>query len=139
MSGSSPGAPFTINLTYHERAGGHTLANHVGKSVTWLQHRLSQDLTIPNASTFPDLQTAEYAVNRVIQANLAAFQAWLVSRKHIAAFDHETGSHIGMILQRTPLPGALNPLSATKARVVVKKTVNAYASGFLVLTAFPIV
>jgi hypothetical protein len=121
MSGANPSGPININLSLHDRIGGHTISNHVAKPEAWLRQRLTSDLTIPAASTFPDLPTAEFAVNQAIQADLGAFNAWLASTTGLLQFDHDVGVNIGTVLRRNCPSGAANPSATTKVRVIVKR------------------
>lgn len=140
MSATTIASPLPVSLVHHETIGGHTIANHVGKTDSWLQQRLVAEPSIPYASTFPDTQTAERAVNEALQANLSAFSAWLhSSAKALAPFDHDLGATIGHILAR-PGPPANNSLPSTKVRVIVVRLAGvASGAAFVVKTAFPIV
>jgi hypothetical protein len=40
------------------------------------------------ASTFPDVGTADLAVDRALRANLSAFYVWLSSCRAVEVFDH---------------------------------------------------
>jgi hypothetical protein len=104
-----------------------------------LLQRLVNDPTIPAASTFTNLRMADIAVNRAIQANLAAFTAWLNSNSNWAqmAIEHDLGSQIGRVLGRSS-PQANQSSPATKVRVIVRKPANAVGHLFYVPTAFPI-
>lgn len=62
------------SLLLHERAGGHAIARHVGKSDAFLKAR-----GLPKASTFNDLAAAEKATGDNIAKNQAAIQQWLSS------------------------------------------------------------
>jgi hypothetical protein len=138
MSGALPGSsPISINLIHHEQLGGHTIATHVGKTVGWLQQRLVRDPTIPAASSFYDINTAENAINQALQANHTAFHNWLASKSRVSAFDHDVGYAIGTMLPRNPPTGVATPLQATKVRVVVERLTGTYPN-FRIQTAFPI-
>jgi hypothetical protein len=64
------GSTFKIDLNVQEGFGGHTIAQHIAKTHAWLQTQLLNDLTISAATAFPNLMTAENAVNDAIQANI---------------------------------------------------------------------
>ena len=136
MSGAFPSSPIEIRL--QDTMGGHTTANHVGKSDIWLRHRLLNDTTIAAASTFPDIGTANLAVNRAMLANLSAYYSWLSSGRMVDVFDHDVGILIGTVMARNPPVGISNPLPTTRVRVIGKKLGGAYLSSFYVRTAFPI-
>jgi hypothetical protein len=136
MSGAFPSSPIDIRI--HDSMGGHTISNHVGKSQIWLRQRLLNDPTIPSASTFPDIGTADFAVNSAMRANLSAYYHWLSSGKIIDSFDHDVGIPIGIVMARNPAVGVSNPLPTTRVRVIVKKLGSAYVTSFYVRTAFPI-
>jgi filamentous hemagglutinin len=125
-----------IDLNQHEAAGGHTIALHVGKTEIELRARLTSDPTIPGASSFTDLATAEKAVNAVVQANLTTFMTWLSGHMALCSFDHDTGSVIGQGLARDGTGAIFGPSPMTRARVIVRKI---GANPFFVLTSFPVV
>ena len=54
-------------LKAHEKAGGHLLARHTGKSEADLIERLEQQRGIRSASSFPDAAVAEVVVGVVIE------------------------------------------------------------------------
>ncbi|RSM75766.1 hypothetical protein DL991_27240 [Amycolatopsis sp. WAC 01375] len=60
------------NLDIDELNGGHAIERHVGKSDQYLIDR-----NIPNASTFPDLDTAKRAATHNLNENWGAIQWWL--------------------------------------------------------------
>src|ERR1700733_11448822 len=125
-----------IDLSQHERCGGHTLSNHVAKTDFWLRQRLVSDPAIPLASSFPDSATAETAVNAAVQANLSGLNAWLGSTRAQDRFDHDVGTTIGVGFHRRLPPYIVGPITLTKVRVIVKKASGATPTPFLVLSAF---
>jgi len=72
-SGCVPGG----GLGAHENAGGHTIAEHVGKTDAELAARLAREPHIPAASTFTNRAVAENAIAQALEANQAAINAWL--------------------------------------------------------------
>lgn len=127
-----------IDLTHHEAMGGHTIRYHVAVADAALQQRLHSDPTIPLASRFIDLATAETAVNSAIQANLAAFNAWLGSPKAMEKFDYDLGTTIGYGFRMPLRPQIVRTSPLTKVRVIVRKLARATPEPFVVRTAFPI-
>src|SRR5258708_10546041 len=87
--------PGHISLVQHETVGGHTIAKHLGKSDAFLFARLQNEPSIPSASTFLDLPTAEKAVNDAIQANLTGLTAWLGSTRVSSFLDHDANVIVG--------------------------------------------
>jgi hypothetical protein len=59
-----------------EPAGGHTIRKHVGWTEAQLRARLEQEPIRSEVSTFPNLGTAEWALNSVIRANQNQIHAW---------------------------------------------------------------
>ena len=137
MSGSIVPSPIQINLAFHDSLGGHTIVNHVGKSDAWLRQRLANYPTIPAASSFPDVGTAEYAVSQALQANLVALYTWLGSSRMQQNIDHDLSSPIGRVLRRLPGVPAISSSSVTKVRVIVRKLVNASSLPFFVPNLIP--
>ena len=65
------------DLAVHEAAGGHTIAEHVGRTTEQLATRLVDEPKIPAASTFPNIATAERATADALQARSAEIASWL--------------------------------------------------------------
>ena len=138
MSTTVQSGAVQISLAQQETIGGHTIGNHVGQTEQWLRQRLLNDPAIPAANTFPNVAAADNAVNQAIQANFAAFTAWLRSGQVQMQFDHDLGSPIGRVLTRSALAVANQSSPASKVRVIIRKSVNVAGHQFYVLTAFPI-
>ncbi|NJL28078.1 MAG: hypothetical protein HC897_09350, partial [Thermoanaerobaculia bacterium] len=64
-------------LAFHEKAGGHTLARHVGKSDSDLLSRLADEPNISGASSFPSRDVAETAIGELLVANQSRIESWL--------------------------------------------------------------
>lgn len=130
MSGSIA----NIDLQAQERAGGHTIARHVGKDALWLSNRLASDPTIRIASSFTDLPSAEAHVTAAVQANLSALQQWLGSGvRAVQQFDHDAGTTVGYGIVR----GTAGVTSMTKLRAVMRR-MRGQPHECFVFTAFPI-
>lgn len=61
------------NLLRHEgvRKYGHTIRKHCGKTVAWLQGRLEAEPHHDMVSTFPDVASAEAAIDQALRLNAA--------------------------------------------------------------------
>lgn len=68
-------------LEAQERQGGHTVAQHVGKSDQQLVERLNRDKRLREESSFANLVTAESAVAAALQRNRAAIESWAAHAK----------------------------------------------------------
>lgn len=66
-----------INLSAHERQGGHTIERHVGKSDQDLIDRLRQQKNISAASTFASRSAAEKAVTDALNRNEKKVRGWM--------------------------------------------------------------
>jgi hypothetical protein len=127
-----------ISLIEHEgtagsRAGGHTIAKHVGQTEAQLRARLTVDLRIPTASTFTNLRTAEDAISKVLRLEAATIKSWAqAGGSRPLRLQCDLGRTIGNGVVRTT--GQLTKL--TKVRVVLKY--QAYnGKPYYILTAFP--
>lgn len=74
-----PAGAWDVDLERDEERGGHTIAKHVGRTDAQLQARLQRE-SIAAASTYPDLETAERAVQRALEANTRRVQVWIERR-----------------------------------------------------------
>jgi hypothetical protein len=130
-----------IRLAEHEaeigsRIGGHTLAEHVGKTQAQLEARLAlrDNRWMRVASSFKNRRLAEEAVSKAIRANEVAIKQWAATAKAGARqpFGAEIGKVIGHgVVKRT---GKLVPM--TRVRIVLK--METYKGlPYYILTAFP--
>lgn len=125
----------TIHLADDERAGGHTIARHVGKDEAALRARLAGDPRLSRTSSFATLADAEAAVNAALRANAAPLRAWLhgdPADGRPRAFRYAAGHPLGYGIDRRTWQ--LRPWS--RAVVVLRRT-HRLARGFYVLTAYP--
>ena len=110
---------------------GHTIARHVGKTVTWLRQRLRREPTIPAASSFRDKLSAARVVRAVLRAraNCRRLMQWVRDggrRLELSGrFAHAIGTSV---VRRT---GRAFPVH--RATVVLQRAGRRYA----VLTAYP--
>lgn len=126
--------PPRIRLQEHERAGGHTIARHVGWPTAALKLRLAQEPEIPAASSFPDLATAEYHVANALNFNHSALMPWLQApsrRLWSCSYDAEIPVGHGCIR------GLAASVPMTKLKLILQRSPHK-AQACFVLTAFPI-
>jgi hypothetical protein len=124
-----------IDLVVEEAAGGHTIAEHVGKDIKYLSDRLAKYPRLRAASTFRNLADAEKYISRAINANANKIDAWAKAPNpaRTFAFDYDAKELVGTVLLRST--GALQ--KTTKVNIVFRKTTVANKVYFL-LTAYPI-
>ena len=122
-------------LAADEQRGGHTLARHVGRTDDQLRQRLRDQPGISAASTYPDRETAELVVGRILDQQGDRVRSWSRrsgSRPNLALRTSDPrGPPIGRVLlrgQRTPRPahGAVVVLRWDQAR-----------RSYYVLTSYP--
>lgn len=124
---------YRFSLQSQENAGGHTIAKHVGKDQAWLTARLTREPSIPYASTFFDLSTAEKHVEDGIKANLIAIGQWMSQTQlAVRAFDYNAGVVVGEGVERA----TLTLRQMTRLRLILRRTSS--PPDCFVLTAFPI-
>ncbi len=100
--------PGDIDLRDAERAGGHTIREHVARTKQELQERLDAHPKLDHASSYRDVSTAEAAVNQTIAANRHRIAQWLKGTKASLRVYCNVGHHVGRVLQQgkaTPVPG----------------------------------
>ncbi|QJP74175.1 RNase A-like domain-containing protein [Burkholderia glumae] len=114
-----------INLEMHEakasnaRLGGHTIERHVGKSEAWLRDRLAREPKLEIASSFRNINAAEWTISEVLQKHSARVSAWAqsTSGSNRLQLVGETGRNVGYGLIRET--GKMIELS--KFQVFLKK------------------
>ena len=124
----------TIDLLAEEAAGGHTIAQHVGKDEKFLRNRLATERGIKGAGTFNTLKDAEKFVSRAIRANAIQIQTWASSAnpKRLPLI-YDAREVVGVVIPRST--GALQKTS--KIRIVLDRTTLGRKIYF-VLTAYPL-
>lgn len=117
------------NVPGARNGGGHTIANHVGKTVQDLANRLAAQRNLRAASTFNSLDEAEDNILDTLQYNQAAIAAWVAGgmRGNLAIDGPFPG---GTCLQR----GAAQATPGNGTRVVLKSDGR---GGWYILTAYP--
>ena len=102
---------------------GHTIARHVGKSVDDLAEQLQRHPALLEASTFPDIVTAEQAANAAFRDSAALHT--LAEQEHsLARFNVTMPEPVGVVLRRgqPPLasPHALILAGCHDGRIIVR-------------------
>jgi len=130
---TTPASSAHYDLTRDERRGGHTLARHIGRSDAELRERLRRERSISDASTWPDLSTAETTVARALDAASTRLARWsaLTGRRANLALDWSGTKTIGRSLTR----GARSPQSVACAVVVLHW--DEENGSWFVLTTYP--
>ncbi|NYD43265.1 RNase A-like domain-containing protein [Nocardioides panaciterrulae] len=118
-------------LQQHEDAGGHLLARHVARKDEQLVERLSREPKLRFASTFPDQDTAERVVARVLRSEREKLDAWRSSSERVLALEADLGSVTGRTANRA---GEL--FDVTGVRVVLVRDAG-MPEGFRIHTAYP--
>jgi hypothetical protein len=123
------------DLGADEARGGHTLARHVARTDAQLRARLRDQPNISAASTYPDRDTAELVVGRILEQQADRVRAWTRrrgSRPNLALRVPDLrGPPAGRVLER----GSRVPRPARGAVVVLRWDVR--AGSFYVLTSYP--
>lgn len=123
------------DLASDEARGGHTLARHVGRSDAQLRQRLRDQPNISAASTYPDRETAELVVGRILELQADRVRSWARrrgSRPNLAVRVADLrGPPVGRVLER----GDRTPRPARGAVVVLRWDLR--AGSFYVLTSYP--
>ncbi|SEK12768.1 RNase A-like domain-containing protein [Achromobacter sp. NFACC18-2] len=127
-----------ISLSRHEASvfgglGGHTLAQHVGKTKAFLEERLRNEPWLRRASTFHSVDVAESAVTAIMRRDADRIHNWATSATEgawLRLSDNVTGD-LGVVLAR----GATELVQGTKVVLVLKKrTFNGMP--YFILTAY---
>lgn len=129
----APAARGARDLAADERAGGHTLERHVGRSDAELARRLERERSINAASTFTDRTTAERVVGAALAREQRRIAGWLErDRSGDLALEYRGGA--GGVVGRVLVRGEAAPRAASDARVVLRRK----GGGYFVLTAYPL-
>ena len=119
-------------LAAHEKAGGHLVDRHVGKTEAELFDRVSTGNT-KTASTFTDRATAEAVTSKVIDSNHSKIQSYLSgSQKGYLELDYESSAAIGISVTR----GATSAVPATNARIIIGRDPS-MPDGYKIITGYP--
>jgi len=128
-----------IKLIQHEsvtglKPGGHTLANHVGKTDNELLARFEQNKRLLMSSTFKNLNVAESVISRAIYYNRTNIKSLLGGGKSGGRLTivYPAGQEIGYGFSR----GSTQRISMRCVRIVIElKEYN--GKPYYILTAFP--
>ncbi|CAI1641024.1 Uncharacterised protein [Serratia grimesii] len=119
-------------LAAHEKAGGHLIDRHVGKTEAELFDRVSTGNT-KTASTFTDRATAEAVTSKVIDSNQSKIQSYLSgSQKGYLELDYQSSAAIGISVTR----GATSAVPATNARIIIGRDPS-MPDGYKIITGYP--
>ena len=133
---------FPVNwLRQQERAHGHTIRRHVGKTDRQLTDRLRSSPRLLDANSYPNsVPFAQQTITTGLASDAGAINAWAlrVGNAQPEAFDFAdaNGNTVGRIARRNPTPPPFANISNTCAyRAVLKPTGggNCY-----LLTSYPI-
>ena len=119
-------------LLAHEKAGGHTIERHVGKSEQFLRDRLATDKKISAASSFYDQATAETAISRVLEHNSVKMSGWLAGKAPRATLTGTLERPVGISIPR----GRSNATHVSGVRIIVERAPN-MPTGYKIVTAYP--
>ncbi|WP_312950373.1 RNase A-like domain-containing protein [Superficieibacter sp.] len=128
-----------IKLIQHEsvtglKPGGHTLANHIGKTDSELLARLEQNKRLIMSSTFKDLNVAENVISRAVYLNRANIKSLLGGGKNGGrlTINYPAGQEVGYGFTR----GNTQRISMRGVRIVIE--LQEYnGKPYYILTAFP--
>jgi hypothetical protein len=120
------------DLERDERAGGHTLHRHVGRSNQELLDRLAREPSISAASTYTEEATAERVVAETLDENAARLRNWQErpGRKPNLALHYRGRSTIGRCIRQ----GDTVPQDSNAAVVVLQSDGQ---GSYHVLTSYP--
>ncbi len=121
------------DLAVHEAAGGHTIAEHVGRTTEQLATRLVDEPKIPAASTFPNIATAERATADALQARSAEIASWLSTSAKRLVLKVPLLYDVGISLAR----GATTPVNVRSVLIVLQRDAS-FPSGYRIITAYPV-
>jgi hypothetical protein len=124
------------DLSIDEARGGHTLGRHVGRTDDQLRQRLRNQPNISAASTYPDRDTAELVVGRVLEQSADRIRPWTARRGRrpnlaLRSAGDPRGPPIGRVLER----GARTARPARAAVVVLRW--DDRRGSYYVLTSYP--
>jgi Bacterial CdiA-CT RNAse A domain len=120
------------SLEAHEKAGGHLLERHVGKTAEQLRQRLQSDNRISAASSFLDKKSAETGVKACVAANQKKIAGWLKGDEDRLVITHKSGVMLGISMSR----GASKARDAQGVRLVLVRD-SRFTGGWKILTGYP--
>ncbi len=128
-----------IKLIQHEslagiKPGGHTIANHVGKTDAELLARFEQNKRLMMSSTFRDLNTAETVISKALYVNRANIKSLLGGGKRgmRLTLNYSAGQEVGYGYARS----SSQRISMRAVRIVIDLQ-QFNGKPYYILTAFP--
>jgi len=128
---TNPGIPGG-SLDAHEKAGGHLLERHVGKTEEQLRRRLQSETRISAASSFTDRPVADASVSACIASNQRKITAWLKGDQDRLVISHRATAPVGISISR----GTTKARDANGTRLVLVRD-KRFAGGWRILTGYP--
>ncbi|WP_415639967.1 RNase A-like domain-containing protein, partial [Pseudomonas fluorescens] len=119
-------------LAAHERAGGHLMQRHIGRTDRQLLDRLQQQPNIPAASTFHDRTSAELAISNVLDDNKTKISNFLEGQNNQIVIIQKVKHPIGTSFKKNTtisVPG-------TEIHLVIRRDNNMH-NGYRIHTGFP--
>jgi hypothetical protein len=118
------------DLAPDERAGGHTLSKHVGRTDNELRERLAHE-DVSAASTYSDRTAAQIAVGNALEQNSNRIEQWIARSKHPnLVLDYHGSQPVGRTLHR----GESVSRPCADAKIVLRWLTS---SEYYVLTSYP--
>ncbi len=116
----------------HDLLGGHIREEHIGRSETWLRNRLETDLTLRDASSFPNEAIANRALGKFVnqyEKNIKAFLSNSVKNRLEVVFDFGEAAGKGVTRGKSG--------QWTSNRVYVMLVKDNSSKGWHTVTAYP--
>ena len=125
-------------LQSQEQAGGHTIANHVGKTNQWLVDRFNANYQINGSSSYDTIQTATQHIQAALDIAQDGYNAWEpnANNNNRRAITSNLGRTAGYgVFTPTERPADVEDIEdVNKLIVVLKKTGDGVC---LLLTSYP--
>lgn len=119
-------------LAAHERAGGHALARHLGKSDADLLARVQAQPNITGSSSWSNRAIAEASIADVLSANSSGVQSWLAGSGNKLVLNGGGSSTVGRYVAQ----GSSSVQNVSGVRVVLVRDPS-LGMGYRIQTAFP--
>jgi len=120
-------------LSAHEKAGGHLLRRHVGKTEAELIERLESQPGIRSASSFPDRRVAEVVVGLVIASRQKEIAKWMRGDEERLTLDFTANRPVGIMVGRRTMRA--EPVHSV--RLVLERDAEFEPLGWRILTGYP--
>jgi len=119
-------------LMAHEGINGsHTIAKHVGKSLSYLKARLATEFERDDVSTFLSRAEAENSISEALEAHHAKIALWLrTTGKEGLRINHKLERPVGLILSRD----TMRAIEGSGIRVILRRHPS-FPGGFNIHTA----